>query len=143
VDRSADTVTRTAGYAVAIVIGGSCSDGREVVRALASQGYAIAVVYLEDPINAEATVDEVLAAGAAAVTVRADLTDDLDVERVFRETIATFAGVDVVVDTTTHGASVLYEHASRHLRPGPAIFSVSSARQLTPMLDRWRGQPAP
>jgi hypothetical protein len=68
--------------------------------------------------------------------VRADLTDDLDVERVFRETIATFAGVDVVVDTTTHGASVLYEHASRHLRPGSAIFSVSSAGQLTPMLAR-------
>jgi 3-oxoacyl-[acyl-carrier protein] reductase len=127
-------VTRRAGYSVAIVIGGSCSDGREACRALAGQGYAIAVVYLEDQINAEAIVDEVLAAGGAAVTVRADLTDDLDVERVFTETIAAFAGVDVVVHTTTYGASVLYEHASRHLRPGSAIFSVSGAGQLTPML---------
>jgi NAD(P)-dependent dehydrogenase (short-subunit alcohol dehydrogenase family) len=129
-----DRVTRTAGYPVAIVLGGSCSDGRDVVRELASQGYAIAVVYLEDQVNAEATVDEVLAAGGAAVTVRADLTDDLDVERVFTETIAAFAGIDVVVHATTHGASVLYEHASRHLRPGSAIFSVSGAGELTPML---------
>ena len=127
-------MTRTAGYAVAIVIGGTCAEGREVVRTLASQGYALAVVYLEDQSEAEATVEEVLAAGGAAVTVRADLTDDLDVERVFTETIAAFAGVDVLVHITTHGASVLYEHASRHLRPGSAIFSVSSAGQLTPML---------
>ena len=128
------SVTRAAGYGVAIVIGGSRSVGREVVRALASQGYAIAVVYLEDQVKADATVEEVLAAGGAAVTVRADLTDDLDVERVFTETIAAFAGVDVVVHTTTHGASVLYEHALRHLRPGSAIFSVAGAGQLTPML---------
>jgi 3-oxoacyl-[acyl-carrier protein] reductase len=129
-----DRVTRTAGYAVAIVTGGSRSDGREIVRALASQGCAIVVVYLEDQSKAEATVEEVLAAGGAAFTVRADLTDDLDVERVFKETIAAFAGVDVVVHTTTRGASVLYEHASRHLRPGSAIFSLSSAGQLAPML---------
>jgi NAD(P)-dependent dehydrogenase (short-subunit alcohol dehydrogenase family) len=127
-------LTRTAGYAVAIVIGGTCSEGREVVRTLASQGYAIAVVYLEDQSKAEATVEEVLAAGGAAVTVRADLTDELDVERVFTETIAAFAGVDVLVDITTHGASVLYEHALQHLPPGSAIFSVSIAAQLTPML---------
>jgi hypothetical protein len=131
---ASDSVTENAGQAVAIVIGGSCSGGREVVRALAKRGYAIAVVYLEDQVKAEATVDEVLAAGGAAVTIRADLTDDLDVERVFTEAIAAFAGVDVVVHATTHGASVLYEHASRHLRPGSAIFSISSAGQLTPTL---------
>jgi 3-oxoacyl-[acyl-carrier protein] reductase len=127
-------VTKTAGYVVALVTGGSCSDGREVVRALAGQGYAIAVVYLEDQSRAEATVNEVLAAGGAAVTLRADLTDDLDVERVFTETIAAFAGIDVVVHTTTDGASALYEHASHHLRPGSAIFTVCGAGQLTPML---------
>lgn len=129
-----DSVTRTAGYDVAIVTGGSRSDGRGVVRALASQGCAIAVVYLEDQSEAEATVEEVLAAGGAAFTVRADLTDDLDVERVFKETIAAFARVDVVVHTITRGASVLYEQASRHLRPGSAIFSVSGAGQVAPML---------
>jgi 3-oxoacyl-[acyl-carrier protein] reductase len=129
-----DSVTRTAGYPVAIVVGELCSDVREVVRSLASQGHAIAVVYLEDQVNAEALVDEVLASGGAAVTVRADLTDEFDVERVFTETIAAFSGVDVVVHATTHGASVLYEHASRHLRPGSAIFSVAGAGQLTPML---------
>lgn len=129
-----DGMAEATGQAVAIVIGGSCSDGREVVRALANRGYAIAVVYLDDRVKAEATVDEVLAAGGAAVTIRADLTDDLDVERVFTETVAAFAGVDVVVHATTHDASVVYEYASRHLHPGSAIFSISSAGQLTPAL---------
>jgi NAD(P)-dependent dehydrogenase (short-subunit alcohol dehydrogenase family) len=119
---------------VVIVTGGSRSIGRAIARELASRAYAIVVVYLDDQPAAEATVEEVLAAGGKAVAVRADLTDDLDVERVFTETIAAFGGVDVVVQTVAPGASLLYEHASRHLSRGAAIVSVSSACQTTPEL---------
>ena len=120
--------------AVAIVTGGSCAVGREAVRRLASRGYAIVVVYREDQRRAEAVVEEVLAADGAAVAVRADLTDDLDAERLFAETIAAFTDVDVVVNTTVRGASVLYQHAARHLRRGSAIVSVSTAEALPPNL---------
>jgi 3-oxoacyl-[acyl-carrier protein] reductase len=72
-------VITSATEAVAIVTGGSCAIGREVVRALASRGYAIVVVYLDDQSRADAAVEEVLAAGGTAVAVRADLTADLDV----------------------------------------------------------------
>jgi hypothetical protein len=53
---------------------------------------------------------------------------------VFTDTIAVFAGVDVVVHITVCGASVLYQHAARHLRRGSAIVSVSTAEQITPAL---------
>jgi 3-oxoacyl-[acyl-carrier protein] reductase len=121
---------------VAIVTGGSCGVGRAIVRKLAGRGYAIVVVHRDDHGRAEAAVEEILAACGAAVAVRADLTDDLDVERLFAETIAVFGGVDVVAHTTMCGASLLYQHAARHLRHGAAIVTVFTAEDITPVLAR-------
>ena len=84
---------------VVIVTGGSYGTGREVVRLLARRGYAIVVVYLDDQSSAEATVEEIFATDGTAVAVRADVSDDLDVARLFDETIAAFGGVDAVVHT--------------------------------------------
>jgi 3-oxoacyl-[acyl-carrier protein] reductase len=120
--------------AVVIVTGGSHGTGREVVRMLARRGYAIVVVYLDDQRRAEATVEEIFAADGTAVAVRADVSDDLDVERLFDETIAAFDGVDAVVHTTMRSASVLYQHAVRHLHRGSAIVSASIAQEITPAL---------
>lgn len=119
---------------VAIVTGASSAIGREVIGTLASQGYAIVAVYLEDQSRADALVEELQAAGGTAVAVRADLTDDLDVERVFTEAIAAFAGVDVLVHTAIRGASILYRHAARHLDRGAAIVTVSTAEPIMPSL---------
>lgn len=120
--------------AVAIVTGGSHGIGREVVRMLARRGYAIVVVYLDDQSSAEATVEEIFAAEGTAVAVRADVTDDLDVERLFDETIAAFGGIDAVVHTTMRSASILYQHAARHLHRGSAIVSVSTPEEIKPAL---------
>ena len=148
---------------VAIVTGGSSGTGREVARALTNWGWAIVVVYLTNQRIAEATVAEILAAEGKVVTVRADLTDDLDVQRLFAESTAAFTGVDVVVHTTTCSASLLYHHAARHVRPHGAIVSTSAVDRVTPgvacrlrergisvsrappeevllFLDRWRRQ---
>lgn len=119
---------------VAVVTGASCAIGREVGRRLASRSYAIVLVYLDDQRRAEAAVEEVLGLRGAAVTVRADLSDELDVERLFSEAIAAFGGVDVVVHTTVREAAVLYRHAARHLRRGSAIVSVSRAERIPPQL---------
>ena len=113
---------------VAIVTGGSSGTGRQVARALASWGWAIVVVYLEHQRAAETTLADVLAADGTVIAVRADLTDDLDVQRLFAESTAAFAGVDVVVHTTTGSASLLYQHAARHVRPRGAVVSISAAR---------------
>jgi 3-oxoacyl-[acyl-carrier protein] reductase len=147
---------------VAIVTGGSSGTGRDVARGLTSWGWAIVIVYLEHQRAAEATVDEILATGGNVVAVRADPADDLDVKRLFAESTAAFAGVDVVVHTTSVSGSVLYEHAARAVRSRGAIISTPTAGHVTPavvrqlrergisvsrtppeevlpFLDRWRG----
>jgi NAD(P)-dependent dehydrogenase (short-subunit alcohol dehydrogenase family) len=121
---------------VAIVTGGSSGTGREVARALTSWGWTIVIVYLEHQRRAEATVSDILAAEGKVVAVRADLADHLDVQRLFAESIAAFAGVDVVVHTTAGSASLLYEHAARHVRSRGAIVSVSLADRVADRVAR-------
>jgi 3-oxoacyl-[acyl-carrier protein] reductase len=84
---------------VAIVTGGSRGIGRATIRRLAAHGYAVVVDYAHDQPAAESTVEMVLADNGAAVAVRADVADDLDVERLFGETIEVFGAVDAVVHT--------------------------------------------
>ena len=121
---------------VAIVTGGSVGAGREVARGLSGWGWAIVVVYLEHQPTAEATVAEILAAGGRIVAVRADLADDLDVQRLFAESAAAFAGVDVVVHTTTDSTALLYQQAAQHIRPPGAMVSVCTADRVAPEVAR-------
>lgn len=121
-------------YEVAIVTGGSCGAGREIARTLASRGYAVVVVYLRDQGAAEAAIDEILAAGGTALAVRADVADELDVERLFDETKAAFGDVDVVVHAAPRASSVVNQRAARELRHGGAILNVSSSDPITPVL---------
>ena len=110
--------------AVAIVTGGSVGIGREVAGRLARQGYAVVVVYLRNPGEAEAAVEEILAADGTALAVRADVTDELDVERLFDETNAALGGVDVVVHASRRGSEVVNREAARRLRSGGSIITV-------------------
>jgi 3-oxoacyl-[acyl-carrier protein] reductase len=136
---------------VAIVTGGSRGVGRATTRRLASRGYAVVVNYLHDQPAAEAIVDTVLAARGAALAVRADVADQLDVERLFAETVQAFGGVDAVVHavarrtTATKVTEVDLEEfdalwrfntrpllnvnraAARHVRDGGAIVNLSDA----------------
>jgi 3-oxoacyl-[acyl-carrier protein] reductase len=125
---------------VAIVTGGSCGPGRQVAGELASRGYAVVVVYLSDQAEAEASVEEILAAGGTAVTVRADVTDELDVERLFDESAEAFGGVDVVVHAATRGSSVVDRQAARAIRDGGAIVDAADhdVAELVALLERWR-----
>ena len=120
---------------VAIVTGGASGTGREVARALTDWGWAIVIVYLEHQRRAEDTVEEILDAGGNVVAVRADPADDLDVQRLFAESTATFAGVDVVVHTTS-GSDSLYQHAARHVRSRGAIVSTPATGQVSPGVAR-------
>ena len=136
---------------VAIVTGGSRGIGRETIDRLASLRYAVVVNYVHDQRAAESTVDAVLEADGTAVAVRADVADDLDVERLFAQTIETFGAVDAVVHavwghvTATsltemplaafdalcranlRATFIVNQAAARHVRPGGAIVNVSSS----------------
>jgi 3-oxoacyl-[acyl-carrier protein] reductase len=106
---------------VAVVTGGSRGTGRDVARELGSQSYAVVVVYLRDQGEAEAAV-------------RANVTDELDVARLFDETNAAFGGVDVVVHAAMRATSVVNQQAARQLRHGGAIVDVSSCHAIAPDL---------
>ena len=136
---------------VAIVTGGSRGVGRETIDRLASLGYAVVVNYVHDQRTAESTVEAVLAARGTAVAIRADVADDLDVERLFAQTIETFGTVDAVVHavrghvtetaltevaleefdalwrTNLRATFIVNQLAARHVRDGGAIVNVSSA----------------
>ncbi|MET0325419.1 MAG: SDR family oxidoreductase [Ilumatobacteraceae bacterium] len=112
---------------VAIVTDASRGVGRTIARRLARSGWAVVVVYLDDQLLAEATVEEILAGHGTALAVRADVTDDLDVERLFTESRAVFDDVDVVVHTTGGSTAVVDRHAARQLRRGGAILGASRA----------------
>lgn len=134
---------------VAIITGGSRGIGREVTRKLASLGYAVVVNYARSQDSADAAVEEILAANGTALAVRGDVTDQLDVERLFIETSEAFGGVDVVVHAAgqtvlgrvadydldafdalqrlnVRGTFVVDQQASRQLRNGGTIVNFSS-----------------
>jgi 3-oxoacyl-[acyl-carrier protein] reductase len=136
---------------VAIVTGGSRGVGRATLLLLAARGYAVVVNYLHDRRAAESTVEAILAGHSDAVAIRADVADDLDVERLFAETIAAFGGIDVVVHAAgspvtatplaeagleeldalvrinTRATLIINREAARHLRNGGAIVNVTSS----------------
>lgn len=121
---------------VVIVTGSSSGKGRDIARALTSWGWRIVVVYLEHQRAAEATVDEILAAHGNGLTVRADLADELDIQRLFAESAAAFSGVDVLVHTAPGSASLLYQHAARRVREHGAIVSSDAADRVEPSVAR-------
>jgi 3-oxoacyl-[acyl-carrier protein] reductase len=142
---------------VAIVTGGSRGVGRATICRLAASGYAVVVNYLHDQLAADSTVEMILADRGAAVTVRADIADELDVERLFAETIAAFGGIDVVVHAAgsriatnpvtdvdpdafdalcrlnTRASFIVNRQAARHLRDGGAIINLTSSVVTSPV----------
>jgi 3-oxoacyl-[acyl-carrier protein] reductase len=136
---------------VAIVTGGSRGVGRETINRLSTRGFAVVVNYAHDQRPVESAVEAVLARNGAAVAIRADIGDDLDVERLFAETIETFGGVDAVVHavrgqvgaTTVAGVDleeldalwgmtaratvIINREAARQLRNGGAIVNMSGS----------------
>jgi 3-oxoacyl-[acyl-carrier protein] reductase len=137
---------------VAIVTGGSRGVGRETVHRLADRGDAVVVNYAHDQRAAEATVEAVLARKGAAVAIRADVADLLDVERLFSATIEAFGGIDIVVhavhprlgapptvgvaelldlealwSTTARPTVLVNREATRQLRDGGAIVNLSGS----------------
>ena len=82
---------------IALVTGSSRGIGEATVRRLARRGWSVVVNYAHDQRLAEAVVDSILAENGAALAVRADVTDELDVERLFSATVEWCGGVDAVV----------------------------------------------
>ena len=138
-----------------IVTGGSRGLGRETTHRLARLGYAVVVSYADDQREAESTVEAVLERNGIAAAVRADVNDDLDVERLFSETIELFGAIDAFVHavfglvtparvgqigldefdamcrTNARTAFIVNRQAVRHVRSGGAIVNLSNSVSMS------------
>ena len=68
---------------VAIVTGASRGTGAAVAERLAQDGLAVVVNYAGDAAPAKALTDKIAAAGARAISIRADVSDPSAVARMF------------------------------------------------------------
>jgi 3-oxoacyl-[acyl-carrier protein] reductase len=133
-----------------IVTSASRGIGRAVATRLAHDGFAVIVNFAGNSTKAEEVVVEIKGAGGQAFAVQADVANAADVDRLFKEAVGTFGGINVVVNcagimplspidrldldlfdkvitTNLRGTFVVLGQASRQLSPGGRIIAFSSS----------------
>jgi NAD(P)-dependent dehydrogenase (short-subunit alcohol dehydrogenase family) len=88
---------------VVIVTGGSRGIGAEIARLAAQRGYSVCVNYLRGQREAEAVVEEIRKGGSHAMPVKADVTSEADVARMFEEAAGTLGQVTALVNNAGWG----------------------------------------
>jgi len=83
---------------VALVTGAASGIGAGVAKALGAAGASVAINYVTNPDAAEAVAGEVQALGGKAMTLRADVSNEEDVRRMFRELFAVWGTIDILVN---------------------------------------------
>ena len=135
---------------VALVTGGSGGIGREVVKRLVADNFAVAVHYASNKEKAETLVADIIVAGGQALVVGGDVADEKVMAQVFDEVEVEFGGIDVVINTAgmmllstivdlnlddldrmfrtnIRGTFVVAQQAARCVRSGGAIINFSTS----------------
>jgi len=81
----------------ALVTGANSGIGRAVALELAAGGADVAVNYVTRPEDAQAVVDDIRKAGADAVALQADVSNEDQVVAMFRKAIEHFGRLDILV----------------------------------------------
>ncbi|MGE5589866.1 MAG: elongation factor P 5-aminopentanone reductase [Bacillota bacterium] len=129
----------------ALVSGASRGIGRAIALALAAEGAAVAVNYLQDRAGADETCRLARAAGADALAVQADISEPPAAEGAVARCLDRFGRLDVLVNNAGTALSALLVDTgvdewdrlmAVHLR---GSFNLSRAA-LRPMMDARRGR---
>ena len=82
----------------ALVTGANSGIGRGVALALANDGANVVVNYISHPEVAEELVAEIVQNGGAAIAVRADVSNEGEVEAMFQTMFDHFGTIDILVN---------------------------------------------
>jgi glucose 1-dehydrogenase len=82
----------------ALVTGANSGIGEGVARALAGAGAALVVNYVNDEPAAQALVAELAANGCKAIALRADVSDEAQVQNMFARAIEHFGTLDILIN---------------------------------------------
>jgi 3-oxoacyl-[acyl-carrier protein] reductase len=126
-------MTRLAGQ-VALVTHAGSGIGAAIARRLAAEGACVVVSHKDDHDGASRLVADIIWRGGCAMAVQGDVAHWPDVRRLFADTVATFGGLDILVNDTrqsdeTHlfGAMLMSQEAVRLFGPdGGAIINLTT-----------------
>jgi short-subunit dehydrogenase len=106
-DRTASKPTRTA-----LITGASSGIGEAAARALAREGYALALIARRKD-RLDLLVKEIEEQGGRALAIAADLADDEATERAAREAIGFLGHIDLLVNNAGYSPGAAIEQFSR------------------------------
>lgn len=98
-----DDAVGNGGDGIAVVTGGGTGIGRATAVALAAAGWQVAVAGRRAETLAE-TVEQIVAAGGAALAIVSDVTVEAEVDALFEATVARYGRVDLLFNNAGAGA---------------------------------------
>ena len=82
----------------ALVTGANSGIGKAVAIALGRSGADVAVNYVAGDDAAREVIDTIIAGGSNAIAIKADVSDEIQVQDMFREMIQKFGTIDILVN---------------------------------------------